>query len=89
LIPVENILLTGDTLFVGYRGRADGPGGDVEKLYYSLFDKIATLPNDILIYPGHDYGKKPFSTIGHEKAFNPYYKCKSKEEFITLRKRGI
>ena len=89
MIPVENILLTGDTLFVGYRGRADGPGGDVEKLYYSLFDKIANLPDDTLVYPGHDYGTKPFSTIGYEKSFNPYYKCKSKEEFITLRKRGI
>jgi len=86
---VENILLTGDTLFVGYCGRADGPGGSAEKLYHSLFCKIGSLPDDTLVYPGHDYGKKPFSKVGYEKAFNPYYKCKSKEEFIILRKRGV
>lgn len=87
---VENkILVTGDTLFVGYCGRTDFPGGSSEALYHSLFHRIANLPDDTEIYPGHDYGKKPCSTLSYEKSHNPYYLCQSKDEFIKLRARGV
>jgi glyoxylase-like metal-dependent hydrolase (beta-lactamase superfamily II) len=86
---VEDALLTGDTLFVGYCGRTDGPGGSSEELYHSLFDKIAQLPADTKVYPGHNYGEKPVSTLGYEKSHNPYYQCQNREEFIELRRKGV
>ena len=79
----DNKLITGDTLFVGAIGRTDLPGGDAIKLFESL-QKLKKLDDKIEIYPGHDYGKTPFSTIGNEKKNNPYFMCKKKEEFLRL-----
>lgn len=79
---VENILLTGDTLFVNGCGRCDLPGGDDEALYHSLYEKILKLPDETLIYPGHRYGPWPHSTLEKQKKANPYLKCGSKEEFL-------
>jgi len=79
----DNKLLTGDTLFVGGCGRTDLPGGDARKLYHSLFNKLLTLDDDVEVYPGHDYGLKPSSTIGFEKATNYALKKGSVEEFIS------
>ena len=76
-------LITGDTLFVGAIGRTDLPGGDALKLFESL-QKLKKLDDKVEIYPGHDYGKTPFSTIGHEKKNNPYFMCRTKEEFLKL-----
>lgn len=81
----ENKLFTGDTLFVGGCGRADLPGSEPEKLYHSLYDKILSLPDETEIYPGHDYGKRPVSTIAAEKVANPYLQCGSLDEFLKLR----
>lgn len=71
-IYVENNLFTGDSLFVGAAGRVDVPGGDFTTLVESLADKIAVLPNDTIIWPGHDYGDTKTSTVGREKQENPY-----------------
>jgi glyoxylase-like metal-dependent hydrolase (beta-lactamase superfamily II) len=71
-IYVENNLFTGDSLFVGAAGRVDVPGGDFTTLIESLADKIAVLPNDTIIWPGHDYGDTKTSTVGREKQENPY-----------------
>ncbi|MBI2659796.1 MBL fold metallo-hydrolase [Candidatus Woesearchaeota archaeon] len=79
----ENRLLTGDTLFVDAIGRTDLPGGDSIKLFESL-QKLKKLDDNIEIYPGHDYGDVPFSTIGGEKKTNPYFKCDTKEQFLNL-----
>jgi glyoxylase-like metal-dependent hydrolase (beta-lactamase superfamily II) len=65
-------LFTGDTLFVGAAGRTDLPGGSLPELLRSLEEKIMPLPDETLIYPGHDYGDTPTSTLGMEKATNPY-----------------
>ncbi len=81
----EDKLFTGDTLFVGGCGRVDLPRSDPEALYHSLFDQILSLPEETLIYPGHDYSDAPFSTLKKERAENPYLKAKSLEEFIELR----
>ncbi|HLC61310.1 MAG TPA: MBL fold metallo-hydrolase [Candidatus Nanoarchaeia archaeon] len=78
-----NKLITGDTLFVGAIGRTDLPGGDAIQLFESL-QKLRKLDDKIEIYPGHDYGETPFSTIGDEKKNNPYFVCKTKEEFLRL-----
>ena len=79
----DNRLITGDTLFVSAIGRTDLPGGDAIKLFESL-QKLKKLDDQIEIYPGHDYGETPFSTIGDEKKNNPYFMCKNKEEFLNL-----
>ena len=79
----ENKLVTGDTLFVNAVGRTDLAGGDTIKLFESL-QKLKKLDDDVEIYPGHDYGEIPFSTIGNEKKNNPYFKCESKEQFFSL-----
>lgn len=65
-------LFTGDTLFVGAAGRTDLPGGSISQLIASLEEKIMPLPDDTLIWPGHDYGETPTSTLGREKVNNPY-----------------
>ena len=79
----ENKLITGDTLFVNAIGRTDLAGGDSIKLFESL-QKLKKLSDDVEVYPGHDYGDVPFSTIGNEKKNNPYFKCESKEQFLNL-----
>lgn len=77
-------LLTGDTLFVGECGRTDLPGGNSKQLYNSLFNKIRMLSDDVEVYPGHDYGSKPSSTIGEEKRSNYTLEPRSLEEFIEF-----
>jgi|TARA_Y100000310_G_scaffold91835_1_gene89333 hydroxyacylglutathione hydrolase len=62
-------LITGDTLFVENIGRVDLPGGDAKNMANSL-KKLKKLNNNIEVYPGHDYGSKPSSTIGYEKKNN-------------------
>lgn len=64
-------LITGDTLFVGGIGRTDFPGGSYEELISSIKTKIATLPEDTIVWPGHGYGGSR-STVGEEKRSNPY-----------------
>jgi hydroxyacylglutathione hydrolase len=65
-------LFTGDTLFVSAAGRTDLPGGSLDRLIASLEEKIMPLPDDTRIWPGHDYGETPTSTLGEEKLNNPY-----------------
>jgi len=77
-------LFTGDTLFVGECGRTDMPGGDAGALYESLFNKILKLPDDFEIYPGHDYGPRPTSTIGQERRTNYTLQPRTREEFIEF-----
>ncbi|MEW6386951.1 MAG: MBL fold metallo-hydrolase [Thermodesulfobacteriota bacterium] len=65
-------LFTGDTLFVEAAGRTDLPGGSLDTLIQSLLEKIMPLPDDTHVWPGHDYGTTPFSTLAQEKANNPF-----------------
>ncbi len=77
-------LLTGDTLFVGECGRTDLPGGNSRILYDSLFNKLLKLADDIEVYPGHDYGPKPSSTIGEQRRTNYVLQPRSLAEFIAF-----
>jgi hydroxyacylglutathione hydrolase len=77
-------LLTGDTLFVGECGRTDLPGGNPKSMYDSLLSKLSKLDDSIEVYPGHDYGPKPSSTIGEEKKTNYTLKPRSIEGFIEF-----
>ncbi len=69
---VDGNLFTGDTLFVGAVGRTDLTGGSLHTLLESLRQKIIKLPPETKIWPGHDYGDTPTSTIGREIEENPY-----------------
>jgi glyoxylase-like metal-dependent hydrolase (beta-lactamase superfamily II) len=64
----DKFVLTGDTLFQGNVGRVDLPGGDFDELMESLSQKLMSLPDDTVVYPGHG----PASTIGDERRNNPY-----------------
>jgi len=77
-------LLTGDTLFVGECGRTDFPGGNSKRMFESLFGKLTKLGDDVEVYPGHDYGIKPSSTIGEEKKTNYTLQPRSLKEFIEF-----
>lgn len=80
-------LLTGDTLFVGECGRTDMSGGNSKNMYHSLFNKILKLKDNVEVYPGHDYGLRPYSTIGDEKRSNYTLEPRSLAEFIEFMKQ--
>jgi|WetSurMetagenome_2_1015567.scaffolds.fasta_scaffold01700_7 hydroxyacylglutathione hydrolase len=71
-ILIDGNLFTGDTVFVGAVGRTDLPGASFEQLIDSLQTKIITLPPDTKVWPGHDYGDSPQSTVRREMETNPY-----------------
>ena len=80
---VEDKLVTGDTLFVGKVGGTDLDEG-ARKEYDSL-QRLMALDNAIEVYPGHNYGVKPQSTIGHERGTNPFLIQPTFEEFVYLK----
>jgi hydroxyacylglutathione hydrolase len=84
---VGDKLLTGDTLFVGECGRTDLPCGSAEDMYNSLFNKILKLNDEIEVYPGHDYGAYPYSTIGKERRTNYTLEKRTLKEFIEFMKQ--
>lgn len=84
LLVDQKKLLTGDTLFVGECGRTDLAGGNPASMYNSLFNKILKLSDGVEMYPGHDYGPKPSSTIGEEKRSNYTLQPRSVEEFVEF-----
>lgn len=82
LVVNNELVLTGDTLFVGNCGRVDLPGSDASEMYDSLFEKIAKLQESLVVYPGHDYGSKKTSTIGEEKRTSTVLKARSRADFV-------
>jgi hydroxyacylglutathione hydrolase len=84
LLVDDEFIFTGDTLFVGGCGRIDLLGGDVNDMYDSLYNKVLQLNEDLIVYPGHNYGSSPWSTIGKEKKNNPALQSRSREEFTKF-----
>jgi hydroxyacylglutathione hydrolase len=83
---VQNNLISGDTLFIGACGRCDLPGSNPEDMYYSLTQTLAQLDDRTVVFPGHNYAPRPYSTIGDEKRFNPYLQFQSLQDFL---RRGM
>ena len=81
---VDGRLVSGDTLFVQGCGRVDLPGGNAEQLYESLTQKLAKLPDDTVLYPGHDYGHTPTSTIADQKKTNYAMRIPSLEAWMGM-----
>lgn len=69
-IPEEKVLFSGDALFHGSIGRTDFPDSDHYRLITTIREKLLTLPEETIVYPGHDRE----TTIGFEKAYNMYLK---------------
>lgn len=77
-------VLTGDTLFIGRCGRTDFPGSDPVAMYHSL-RRLASLPEDTIVYPGHNYADRPTSTIGRERTHNVHMSADGLDEFLVRR----
>ena len=81
---MKDRIFTGDTLLINGTGRTDFQNGNPIDQYHSLFNRILKLPEEIFVYPAHDYKGKKFSTIGDEKKNNPRLKVKSSDEYAEL-----
>ncbi|MCW8888567.1 MAG: MBL fold metallo-hydrolase [Gammaproteobacteria bacterium] len=81
---VDEMLFTGDTLLIRGCGRTDFQSGDADTLYSSITEKLFTLDDNTIVYPGHDYIGRTVSSIGEEKRLNPRLAHTSREEFIAI-----
>ena len=81
---MKDRIFTGDTLLIRATGRTDFQGGDAHKQYDSLFNKLLNLPEEMFVYPAHDYNGITVSTIGEEKHCNPRLQVSSAAEYATI-----
>ena len=81
---VENRLVAGDTLFLQGCGRTDLPGGDARALYYSLTQKLAQVPDDAVLYPGHLYAPESHGSMGSTRRDNQVFLPKSEKEWLQM-----
>ncbi len=81
---MNNQLFSGDTLLINGTGRTDFQNGSSKDAYNSIFNRLLKLPEDTLLYPGHDYNGKKVSTLGNEKKFNPRLQVKNAEEYAEI-----
>jgi len=84
-IHAGDAVFTGDTLFVGKVGGTD-LGREALDEYRSLHEKLLALPGETRVFPGHDYGSAPESTIAHERESNPFLLQPDPETFIDLKR---
>ncbi|MDB9539154.1 MBL fold metallo-hydrolase [Anabaenopsis tanganyikae CS-531] len=77
-------LLTGDSLLIRGCGRTDFQSGDAGSLFDAITQRLFTLPDETLVYPGHDYRGHTVSTIGEEKQFNPRFQGRTRDNFIEF-----
>ncbi|HYT58305.1 MAG TPA: MBL fold metallo-hydrolase [Verrucomicrobiae bacterium] len=80
---VEGRVVSGDTMFVDACGRVDFPGGNAEQMYYSLTQKLMALPDETILFPGHNYAALKQATIGEQKKTNPYLRFSSLKQFLA------
>ena len=81
---VDNKLVAGDTLFLEGCGRTDLPGGDPEQLYHSLTSVLSKVPDDAVLFPGHQYSPAPSATMGQTRAENFVFAPKSAEQWVSM-----
>ena len=81
---LEGAVLTGDTLMIGGSGRCDFPGGDAGAQFDAVTGRLFSLPDETVIWPGHDYKGNTSSTIGEEKRKNPRFVGKTREAYVDL-----
>jgi len=76
--------VSGDTLFLDGCGRTDLPGGDPEALYHSLTGTLARVPDDALLFPGHQYSVESSDLMGDTRARNVVFKPRSAEQWLMM-----
>ena len=81
---VDGKLVAGDTLFLDGCGRTDLPGGDADQMYESLTQRLATIPDDTVLYPGHLYSPEPSATMGETRQRNYVFRLPTLEQWRTL-----
>jgi hydroxyacylglutathione hydrolase len=81
---VGNALVSGDTLFIGSCGRVDLPGSDPEDMFRSLTQVLGALPDETILYPGHNYADRPRSTLGDEKRGNMMMRFRNLQDFLAV-----
>lgn len=81
---VENRLVAGDTLFLQGCGRTDLPGGDPEQLYHSLTSVLSRVPDDAILFPGHQYSPQASATMGETRAQNMVFAPKTAEQWMAM-----
>ena len=81
---VGDALVSGDTLFIGSCGRVDLPGSSPEDMYHSLVDVLGALPDQTILFPGHNYADRPRSTIGDEKRTNMMMRFRNLKDFLAV-----
>ena len=81
---VDGRLVSGDTLFLQGCGRTDLPGGDPAALYESLTQRLAKVPDDALVYPGHRYSDEPFAAMGETRRTNVVLRPRSAQEWLAM-----
>ena len=86
---LDNYLFSGDALLINGTGRTDFQNGSSKDSYHSIFDKLLKLPEETLLYTGHDYNGQKVSTIGKEKKLNPRLQVKSVDEYIRSEERRV
>ena len=83
-VVLEDRVLTADALLIGSCGRTDLPNGNATRQYHTLYHTFKSLPDDLLVYPGHDYKGRDHSALGEEKKSNPKMLFDSEEEFVAF-----
>ena len=81
---VDGRLVSGDTLFLEGCGRTDLPGGDARELYYSLTQRLAKVPDDTVLYPGHLYSPEPSAQLGEIRQHNFVFRPSSVEQWMMM-----
>jgi glyoxylase-like metal-dependent hydrolase (beta-lactamase superfamily II) len=81
---VDGMLVSGDTLFLEGCGRTDLPGGDPEALYESLTQKLATIPDDTVLYPGHLYSPEPSAPLREVRARNYVFRPRTRDQWMMM-----
>jgi glyoxylase-like metal-dependent hydrolase (beta-lactamase superfamily II) len=85
---IPEAIVTGDTLFIRGCGRCDFVGGDPEVMYRTLKTLTESLPREIRMYPGHNYGPVAVSTLDEELEANPYLQHQTVSDFVAHRMEG-
>ncbi len=81
---VGDYLVAGDTLFLQGCGRVDLPGGDSEEMYHTLTRRLAKIQDEIVLYPGHNYGGRPFDEMGNVRETNSYLQINRLEDWLAM-----
>jgi glyoxylase-like metal-dependent hydrolase (beta-lactamase superfamily II) len=81
---VDGRLVAGDTLFLEGCGRTDLPGGDAEAMYESITQRLAAIPDETTLYPGHLYSPEPSATMGATRRNNYVFRFRTRESWLTM-----